>query len=138
MMTQAWTYSKICRSIYMYIMSLPFRGFGSYAYDMQLASPRLLGSHQNCLSSRNFLMRSLYHPYAESEQSATSSSLPNTRNVIEATTMRLTTRVSTYLDDDVPCQSIDNDKLLLQLQRRPNFVPQRFRVSFYFPYAGLM
>lgn len=44
----------------------------------------------------------------------------------------------TYLNNDMPRQPIDINKLLLQPQRPPNLIPQPLHIPFYLPYPRLV
>lgn len=47
-------------------------------------------------------------------------------------------RISTYLDNDMPCQSIDDNVVLLQGQRRHDLFPQPLDVALNLPYSSLV
>lgn len=47
-------------------------------------------------------------------------------------------RISTYLNNDMPCQSIDDNVVLPQGQRRHDLFPKLLDVALDFPYSSLV
>ena len=99
---------------------------------------------QKCLSSKNLLICSLYHPYTPPIHIISNHSnhprSPPFSSIFHSPSPPQSPQKKhkTYLNNNMPRQPINNHMLILQPQRLSNLLSQFIHIPFYFPYAGLV